>query len=462
MDSLSQLRNKQIVVLGLGLTGMSFVRFLSAHQFVFAVNDSRDDIVEEEIFSRQYPEATLVQGHWDQSLIERAEILLVSPGIDLESSGINQSISPSCQVWGDVELYCRLTQTPTVAVTGSNGKSTVVSLVDHIGKQLGHSTQLGGNVGVPVLDTIDEQPELLILELSSFQLETMTSMDAVAGAMLNLSDDHLDRHHDMNNYGAIKQRIYQQCRTAIYNRDDEATIPTASRSILSHSEPAVVTSIGSDKPAMGEFGLDNCKDEIWLFYGVSPLISIRDLPIAGMHNALNCLTALAIGQSVGWPIKEMVKVLTSFETLPHRCQPVKSADGILWINDSKATNVGATIAAINGLASTINDSQRLILIAGGEGKGADFTPLVPPLTEWVDSLITLGKDGQKIAALHDNSINVADLRLAVAKAKELARSGDIVLLSPACASIDMFKNFSERGEVFVREVLAVNEVRHDS
>lgn len=456
MQTSLQMKNKHIVVLGLGLTGMSFVRFLSAQQLAFAVNDSRSNVIDEQAFTKTYPTVNVVQGQWDEALIASADLLLVSPGVDITIDVIRRNISNECEVWGDVELYCRLTNTPMVAVTGSNGKSTVVSLVDHIGKQLGVNTQLGGNVGVPVLDILDQKPELLILELSSFQLETMSSMNAVAATVLNLSDDHLDRHLTMDNYRHIKQRIYKQCQTAIYNRDDALT-QLSSMASEATSLPKQITSIGSDKPAMGEFGLDNCQGETWLFYGVTPLLPIAKLPIAGVHNALNCLAALALGNTVGWPIKEMVNALTSFSGLAHRCQLVPSHDGVTWINDSKATNVGATLAAINGLAPMMNSSQKMILIAGGEGKGADFTPLAQPLADSVSHVITLGKDAKNIAALHANSIEVTSLEQAVITASQLAEKGDIVLLSPACASIDMFKNFAERGDVFVKTVQSMKE-----
>lgn len=452
MINVSQLQNKRIVVLGLGLTGMSFVRFLSAQGFDFAIMDSRENVVDKHSFTDLYPTAQLIQGAWERNIIGQAEILLVSPGIDLNADEINTAISTECQVWGDVELYCRLTQTPTVAVTGSNGKSTVVSLLNHIGQKLGYKTQLGGNVGVPVLDTIDETPELLILELSSFQLESMSSMQAIAAAMLNLSDDHLDRHLTLDNYGAIKRRIYQQCDTAVFNRDDKHTFVDQT-----DSTPQKVISIGSDKPANETFGLDNNQGEVWLFYGSTPLIALHQLPIAGIHNALNCLAALALGQSAGWKLEEMVNVLPSFTGLPHRCQVISSNDEVIWINDSKATNVGACIAAINGLAPSMKTTQQLILIAGGEGKGADFSPLKQPFSEHVDQLITLGKDGQAIADLHGCSEYVSTMEQAVERARQSAKSGDIVLLSPACASIDMYKNFIERGEAFVKAVQIYRE-----
>jgi len=455
MNYLSQIRSKRIVVLGLGLTGMSFVRFLTAHNIVFSVNDSREHFASREDFEQgQFSTINPVFGMWSEQLIASADVLLVSPGIDLVASGINTMMSKHCDVLGDVELYCRLSDTPTVAVTGSNGKSTVVTLVDHIGKTIGVNTQLGGNVGVPVLDTLDQSPDALILELSSFQLESMTSMNAVSATVLNVSDDHLDRHITIENYSQIKQRIYQQCEIAIYNRDDELTMP------ISSDSNQTVISIGSDKPQQGEFGLRFTNSTLSLCFGSTPLIAVNNLPIAGIHNALNCLAALALGRSLGWPMEAMVAALSSFAGLAHRCQTISSDDGITWINDSKATNVCATLAAINGLAPTITVPNKLILIAGGDGKGADFTPLASAFSEHVESLITLGKDANALAQLHGNSYHVDSIETAVDKAKQLANKGDIVLLSPACASIDMFKNFIERGERFIKA--QQNEVTHDN
>jgi len=454
MNYLSQLKSKRIVVLGLGLTGMSFVRFLTGQNIPFSVNDSREHLADRAAFETgEISTLEAVFGSWSESLISSADILLVSPGIDLATSGIEALISKGCEVLGDVELFCRLSNLPMVAVTGSNGKSTVVTLVDHIGKALGVNTQLGGNIGVPVLDTLAQAPEALVLELSSFQLETMTSMKAVAATVLNVSDDHLDRHKTMANYSQIKQRIYQQCQTAIYNRDDALTAPNLADNHLKS------TSIGSNEPQAGEFGLREVDTQLSICLGATPLIAVKHLPIAGMHNALNCMAALALGHSFGWPMDKMIAALPSFIGLSHRCQVVPSDDGITWINDSKATNVGATLAAINGLAPVMTKENKLFLIAGGDSKGADFSPLVTALNDHVDSLITLGKDANALAQLHRNSYYVESIEQAVSKAKQLAVQGDIVLLSPACASIDMFTNYIERGERFIKA--QKNEVAHD-
>lgn len=478
MTWLANIKDKQILVLGAGITGMSCVRYLSAQGLSFAVNDSRATPFStndgEKWFKANFPTASLHLGKWHSELIHHADIILISPGIDSSNDEIVQHIRPECQVFGDIELFCQLNNqgglneqgqsVDILAVTGSNGKSTVVSLLSYLAEQIGVDAQLGGNIGQPILDIITRQkdgkdnhlPDLLILELSSFQLETLSSMQALATSVLNVSDDHLDRHHNMEKYKAIKQGIYQQGQVAVTNRDDAATqTPNKSQTVVS---------FGSDQPNTGEFGLTEHKGQFYLAFGEQPLIAVDKLPLAGIHNALNYLAALALGYSAGWTLTDMVANLAGFEGLAHRCQRVPSQDGITWINDSKATNVGATIAAINGLAPTListnNHNKRLFLIAGGEGKGADFTPMVQPLTEHVSHMITLGKDGNNIAKLVMDNINtthVTSLSEAVSFAKKMAQPGDIVLLSPACASLDMFKNFAERGEQFMTAVMTMAE-----
>lgn len=471
MTLLTDFKDKQILVLGAGITGMSCVRYLSAQGLCFAVNDSRTqpfaDNYNEQQFSDEFPNASLYLGQWHSELIADADIILISPGIDSEISGIAQHISIDCRVMGDVELFCllnneRVNPVSILAVTGSNGKSTVVSLLAYLADNIGVNAQLGGNVGQPVLDIFTKEktgentniPKVLILELSSFQLETLNSMQAIATSVLNVSDDHLDRHQTMENYQRIKQGIYPQGKLAIINRDDDATKTDIK------SQP--VLSFGSDVPSENQFGVTRVNGKAALAFGEQNLITLDELPLAGMHNALNYLAALALGYSAGWSIADMVKSLAGFTGLSHRCQKIASDDGVTWINDSKATNVGATIAAINGLAQTLTSKngikQKLILIAGGDGKGADFRPLIKPLIEHVNALITLGKDGDKIASLTQNANQVTSLFIAVKKAKAIARSGDVVLLSPACASLDMFKNFGDRGEQFIAAVAKVTEV----
>ena len=472
--TLSLLREKRVLILGVGLTGLSCARFLMKHNISFAVNDSREQPLAEPVeFKRNYPQTQLSVGCWDEKLIAQAEIILASPGVDLTEPVIAKAISANCLIWGDVELYCRLTSTPILAVTGSNGKSTVVSLLTYLGKALGHQTELGGNIGVPVLDHLTENVddddintakiatqniEILVLELSSFQLETLKSMKAIAATVLNVSDDHLDRHLTMKNYQAIKQGIYLQSATAIFNRDDSATylMPDLMAELNAKSgqtnEKTKVLSFGSDKPEQGHFGIALIEQQNYLMFGEQPLIAINDLPLAGIHNALNYLAVLALGYSAGWSLTAMVDNLSGFIGLAHRCQKIESADNIVWINDSKATNVGATLAAITGFSKIMQPTEKLILIAGGEGKGADFTPLQAAISAHVNHVITIGKDGNKIASLCQNSIQASSLEQAVVEARKIARSQDVVLLSPACASLDMFKNFAQRGQVFIDAV----------
>ncbi len=475
MALLADFKDKQILVLGAGITGMSCVRYLSAQGLCFAVNDSRTKPFahdyDEQQFSKEFPRTSLHLGRWHSELIANADIIVISPGIDRAIDDIAQNISADCCVIGDIELFCQLNNErihkqgtnpiSILAVTGSNGKSTVVSLLAYLAQCLGVNAQLGGNIGQPVLDIFTKEttaektclPELLILELSSFQLETLTTMKAIATSVLNVSDDHLDRHQTMANYQRIKQSIYQQGKLAVTNRDDDATKTV--------NESQSVLSFGSDIPAQNQFGVTRIYGKATLVFGQQSLITLDELPLAGMHNALNYLAALALGYSAGWSLTAMVKNLAGFTGLAHRCQRIISHDGITWINDSKATNVGATIAAINGLAQTLTSSnevkQKLILIAGGDGKGADFSPLIEPLAAHVSQVVTLGKDGDKIAELVANASKVTSLFAAVQTAKASAKTGDIVLLSPACASLDMFKNFSDRGEQFIAAVAKVSE-----
>jgi len=463
MTWVTAFKDKNIVVLGAGMTGLSCLHFLHAQHLSFAVNDSRSMPFSDESvlaqYKNDYPKTRFVFGQWQHELIANADILITSPGIDLVAEGITEFITPDCKVIGDVELFCQVNNSRVnpmnmLAVTGSNGKSTVVSLLAYLGKVLGGNVALAGNIGQPILDLLQlesagdfqqaNQPDTVIVELSSFQLETLTSMQAIAASVLNLSDDHLDRHKTLTRYQAIKQSIYPQANIAVVNRADKATA-----SLVNQQK---TISFGLDKPELGHFGLCFHENSHWLIFGEQRLISLEKLPLAGMHNALNYMAALALGYSAGWSLTAMTENLAGFTGLAHRCQRVASDDGIQWINDSKATNVGATLAAISGLAPTLSAQNKLILIAGGDGKGADFAPLKPLFDEHIFQVITLGKDGSEIAGLLANAVEVKSLSEAVQQAKVAANSGDMVLLSPACASIDMFKNFAVRGEQFIAAV----------
>ncbi|MDO6427180.1 UDP-N-acetylmuramoyl-L-alanine--D-glutamate ligase [Thalassotalea sp. 1_MG-2023] len=445
LNVVNNYKNKRIVVLGAGLTGMSCVRFLQQHNISCLINDSRNNIINDNEFSRAYPKNTLVTGFWDLDEISQADILLVSPGIDLHAEDLFPHISMGCKVIGDVELFCQLNDKPIVAVTGSNGKSTVVSILSHIASALEVNMALAGNVGTPVLELINAEVDGFIFELSSFQIETLQSMQAKVATVLNISDDHLDRHLTVENYSEIKQKVYQQCEFAVINRDDPASYNhltlTAER----------VTSFGLGVPSQSDFGIITEGECQYLAFGKQKIIDINTLPLAGLHNALNYLAIFAIAHRLGWPLDAVANACKSFHGLEHRCQRIITSDNINWINDSKATNVGATVAAIEGLYPTLTSGE-IILIAGGEGKGANFSMLEDAITNKVAKLITYGKDGHQIAQLKSSSLQVESLEQAVKQASVCAKAGDIVLLSPACASLDMFKNFAERGDVFAQTV----------
>lgn len=463
MTWLTAFTDKNIVVLGAGMTGLSCVRFLHEQGLSFTVNDSRTMVftsaAEQKKYQNAHPNAAFIFGQWQTELIANADIIIASPGIDLVAEGISTVINVNCQVIGDVELFClvnnsRVKPMKILAVTGSNGKSTVVSMLAYLAGTLGVNAALAGNIGAPILDLLAQNksgtsqasipPDLVIVELSSFQLETLTSMQAIAASVLNLSDDHLDRHKTLANYQAIKQGIYAQANIAIINREDKAT-----NTLVTGQK---VISFGLAPPELGHFGLMIISSNQTITFGEQAVIALNKLPLAGMHNALNYMAALALGYSADWSLSAMTASLAGFTGLAHRCQRVPSSDDVQWINDSKATNVGATLAAIKGLAPTLPNDKKLILIAGGEGKGADFSPLKAPLTNEVSQLITLGKDGAQLANLVNNAIEVDSIEAAVAQAKTIAQAGDMVLLSPACASIDMFKNYMVRGDKFIAAV----------
>jgi UDP-N-acetylmuramoylalanine--D-glutamate ligase len=462
MTWLTAFKDKKIVVLGAGMTGLSCLRFLHEQGLSLVVNDSREMPFNnaEQLSSHQqrYPDCTFYFGQWQHTIIASADIVITSPGIDLDGEGISDHIAQNCQVIGDIELFCLVNNSldkpmKMLAVTGSNGKSTVVSLLHYLGNKLNHHCVLAGNIGEPILNLLTENrstesnfkiPDFVIVELSSFQLEALFSMQAIAATVLNLSDDHLDRHKTMSHYQKIKQKIYKQATMAVINRDDTATI--------SNVFNQKTMSFGTNKPEQGQFGLAVINQQQTIMFGEQALVLTGKLALVGIHNYMNYMASLAMGVCAGWSLPDMVDNFNGFSGLVHRCQRVFSNDKIQWVNDSKATNVGATLAALDGLSPSLKDGQKLILIAGGDGKGSDFTPLTTAFNNNVYQLITLGKDGTKLANLVNNSITVDSLEAAVIEAKMIAKAGDMVLLSPACASLDMFKNYQERGEVFMAAV----------
>ncbi|KEQ16762.1 UDP-N-acetylmuramoyl-L-alanine--D-glutamate ligase [Endozoicomonas numazuensis] len=444
--------NRTRVVVGLGKTGLSCVRFLAERQRSFKVMDTRENPPGIDELRASFPDIPVHLGGLNSDWLLEADELILSPGIALSTPEIAEAVNKGAEAVGDIELFCREVDKPVVAITGSNGKSTVTTLLGEMAEEAGLSVAVGGNIGTPALELLErEGVDLYILELSSFQLETTHSLRAAAATVLNVSPDHMDRYASMMDYHKAKQRIYRGCKHAVYNKQDALTVP-----LLPQATPA--TAFTSGKPDLHDYGLIDDDEGTWLCKGVERLLNTAAMKLPGRHNQMNALAALALGDTVGIPMAPMLSALTQFEGLAHRCQWVAEKNGVVWINDSKATNVGASVAAIEGLGETL--SGKVVLIAGGDGKGADFNQLKQPLKKYGREVVLVGRDAADIAAAVNEVIPVQhseDLAAAIERACEVSEKGDAVLLAPACASFDMFKSFEHRGDVFaglVRERLA--------
>lgn len=448
--------NKLAVIVGLGKTGLSCARYFHARGRPFRVIDSRFSPPALAEFETEFPgEVIELGGFSQQSLLQAGEIVL-SPGISLQTPEIAQAISQGVPVTGDIDIFSREVKAPVIAVTGSNGKSTVVTLVSEMARQVGIKVAVGGNLdgraSMPALDLLlSGERDLYVLELSSFQLETTTCLNAEIAVILNLSEDHLDRYASMQDYAAAKQRIFRGARQVLINRDDPASEPW-------QSDAKQRWSYGLDQaPGESGYGIDIKEGERWLTRGANYLMPVRDLALLGQHNVSNALAALALGHAVGIPESAMVTTLREFPGLPHRCQLLRSLRGVDYYNDSKGTNVGATRVAIESVAERTRGE--IVLIAGGIGKDADFSPLLPALERYVRRVILIGRDADKLARLIGNRADImraSSMEEAVMEAASSAVEGDAVLLSPACASFDMFKDFAHRGRVFAAAVEALS------
>lgn len=430
------------LVVGLGKTGFSCARFLQRHGLAVTVMDSRAHPPLLPRLRAEMPAVPVITGGFSLEILNTCDQVIVSPGVDPRQSLLMAARDKGLPVLGDVELFARCANAPLVAITGSNGKSTVTALLGAMARAAGRRVQVGGNIGTPVLDLLAEDAELYVLELSSYQLETTCSLRAAAAVMLNLSPDHLDRYSSLEEYGAAKARIFQDCAVAVWNRDE----PDVARRV---PRDGATRSFGSDAPSDGDFGLRVRDGAPWLARGDDCLLPVDALPVTGGHNALNALAALALGDAIGLPVAAMIAALRAFGGLPHRMQRVAEKGGAEWYNDSKATNVGATRAALAGM------DRPVVLIAGGAGKGADFAPLRSLVAEKARAVVLMGRDAPLLAQAWAGAAplyRVATLEEAVRKAAELAQAGDAVLLSPACASLDMFRDFEERGEAYMAAV----------
>ena len=434
------------IVVGLGKSGMSLVRFLAQQGVRFAVADTRANPPELATLQRDYPQVEVRCGELDVEFLCRATELYVSPGLALATPALQQAAARGVQMSGDIELFARHAKAPIVAITGSNAKSTVTTLVGEMAKAAGKKVAVGGNLGTPALDLLADDVELYVMELSSFQLETTHSLNAEVATCLNVSEDHMDRYSGMQAYHLAKHRIFRGARQVVVNRDD-----ALSRPLVADQLPCWTFGLG--KPDFRGFGLIEEAGDKCLAFQFDALLPVRELKIRGAHNQSNALAALALGHAVGLPFAAMLEALKHFTGLAHRCQWVGELRGAHYYDDSKATNVGAALAAIEGLGADING--KLLLIAGGDGKGADFSALRVPVAHYCRAVVLLGRDAARLAEALDGAavqVRVNSLEEAVAHCAALAQPGDAVLLSPACASLDMFKNFEERGRLFAQAV----------
>ncbi|WP_205341087.1 UDP-N-acetylmuramoyl-L-alanine--D-glutamate ligase [Denitrificimonas caeni] len=433
------------VVVGLGKSGLSLVRFLARHGQTFAVADSRENPPELSTLQRDYPQITVHCGPLSSELLSAAQVLYVSPGLALSTPAIQTAIANGVIISGDIDLFAQHARAPIVAITGSNAKSTVTTLVGQMCAAAGLKVAVGGNLGVPALDLLDDAVDVYVMELSSFQLETTSHLQARVAVCLNISEDHMDRYVDVDGYIAAKQRVFNHAQTLVINRDDRPSQPQQAQS------PTI--SFGLSTPAAGEFGLSEQEGETYLAYGDQHLLAVSALKIRGSHNYANALSALAIGTAINLPMAAMLSALQEFPGLEHRCQWLRNVHGVDWYNDSKATNVGAALAAIEGLGT--GNVGKLILIAGGDGKGADFSSLKAPVAQYCRAVIVLGRDAERVVQALGGAVaieHVTSLEEAVLAAAKRAHEGDSVLLAPACASLDMFKSFEQRGDLFAQAV----------
>ncbi len=443
------------LIVGLGKTGLSVARFLARRGERFAVADSRVNPPGLDRLRSERPGVEVYAGPFDAALFCRQSRLIVSPGVSLQEPALCSARDAGVEIFGDVELFARSVDAPVIGITGSNGKSTVTTLLGEMAQAAGLEVRVGGNLGTPALELLLESdeagaPDLYVLELSSFQLETVSSLNCRAATVLNVSADHLDRHGGMDAYAAIKQRIFRGNGVMVLNADDArvAAMTEPDRDVrrFTLAEPA------------GEvaYGVRERNGRTWLCRGADEVIAADELKIAGRHNWANALAALALGDAAGLDCLAMLYALRAFAGLPHRCQWVAETSGVNWYDDSKGTNVGSTLAALSGMPG-----DKVVLIAGGDGKGQDFSPLRDALAAHGRALVLIGRDAPLIEQAAQGVVPVVhagtSMEQAVSECARLALPGDCVLLSPACASFDMFDNYIHRAEVFIAAVRRLAE-----
>jgi UDP-N-acetylmuramoylalanine--D-glutamate ligase len=435
--------SSKILVVGLGNTGVSVAHYLKQLGFNFAITDSRDKPPLIDEFFQVMPDTPVFTGGFDEAAFKVATHLVVSPGVALTEKSIVKAIANGAKIVSDIDLFACSVAVPVIAISGSNGKSTVTTMLGEMAKWAGKKAGIGGNLGTPALDLLELAAELYVLELSSFQLERTTALNAAAATVLNVSADHLDRHADIAKYAQEKKRIFSGNGVMVINVDDPIVdaMQEAGRRIVTFS---------IKKNA--DFYIAQKSDAEYLMHNNQCLVPLAELPLEGRHNAANALAALALGVSIGLDVEAMCNALKAFKGLEHRMQRVAVIGGVSWVNDSKATNIGACVAALQGY------SRKVILIAGGDAKGADMNELTPAIKEKTKSVVLMGKDAGLIKRALNNCVPVysaENMAQAVQISASLAVEGDSVLLSPACASLDQYKNYQDRGEQFSKAVLGL-------
>ena len=435
------------LVVGLGETGLSCIRHLAhSHRTVVAV-DSRAEPPRRSLVESEFPEVALHCGRFDAAVFDGAAEIVVSPGVSVREPALQAAAGCGVPIIGDIELFARAADAPIVAITGSNGKSTVTSLLAAMARSAGVRVGAGGNLGPPALSLLAQGHELYVLELSSFQLETTSALRPVAATVLNISPDHLDRYERLEDYISAKRRVL----------DDSDTV------VIANLDDPVAVGLGGDRRRMIGFSTRALPKAQWHVAGAgsaarivrhgSAVIPVDSIPLQGLHNVANVLAAFALGDAIGLDAGTMASALEAYVGLPHRCETVVVRRGVRWVNDSKGTNVGAAVAAIEGIGAR----GPLVLIAGGVGKGADFSPLRAPAERHVRCAVLIGRDAGRLDGVLRSCTEVRhapDLAAAVDIASSVAREGDCVLFSPACASFDMFADFEARGDAFRELVLA--------
>ena len=442
-SQLKQHEDVNYLVVGLGVTGFSVANYLLAQGYRCRVQDTRDIPPFLSRLQKQYPQVEVIKATLDGELIEWADVLVVSPGLSIRQAGIAQAVDLGKSIIGDIELFAQVADKPVIAITGSNGKSTVTQLVGDMITADKKVAGVGGNIGTAALDLLSTPVDYYVLELSSYQLETTKSLKPDVATVLNLSEDHLDRYHDYSDYRLAKLSIYDNADICISNFDDEST---------RHDSADIRFSL--DPEARVDFGVID-KQGICLAHRGEAWIRVDELKISGRHNWANCLAAMALAHAAGVSKVAIVKALKSFEGIPHRSQWIAEIKGVEWVNDSKATNVGAARASIEGR------DRPVILIAGGQSKNADMTVLSQTLRQNVKQVLLLGEDADKMEVAWRGSTQierVENMKSAVARAYAIARKGDCVLLAPACASFDMYEKFEARGDDFVQNVRGLVDV----